>query len=450
MNTLKYLLILITAITITSCKKYLDEKSNSSLVTPSTLADFQAMFDDAILMNQQSTPCFGEASADDYFITDEYYGYLIEREQYVYSWRPYDYTFQNDWSMSYFPVYNANVSLEGLARIPQTPSNQVAWNNVAGSAYFFRAYSYLGLLWVHAKTFDEAAADSDPGIVLREGSDFNVPSTRASVRKCYEQVINDARLSVALLPDLPLHPFRPSKAAAFGLLARAFLSMRQYDSAGIYADKCLSLQGNLMNYNELDMNGYPFSRFNKETIFYTEMNQTISSPVSWIALMDTTLYDSYEDNDLRKPGFYGDAGNGYQVFKGNYTRNPYIMFTGIATDEMFLISAESMARAENTSAAMDRLNQLLETRYSTGTYITRAAASPGEALAMILQERRKELTMRGLRWMDIKRLNKEGANIVLTRHVNGETYTLLPNDNYYALPLPKDIIDATGIPQNSK
>ncbi|SEM08104.1 hypothetical protein SAMN05216436_101351 [bacterium A37T11] len=56
--------------------------------------------------------------------------------------------------------------------------------------------------------------------------------------------------------------------------------------------------------------------------------------------------------------------------------------------------------------------------------------------------------MRGLRWMDIKRLNKEGANITLTRNLNGQIYTLPPNDPRFALPIPEDVIDLSGMQQN--
>jgi hypothetical protein len=50
-------------------------------------------------------------------------------------------------------------------------------------------------------------------------------------------------------------------------------------------------------------------------------------------------------------------------------------------------------------------------------YIPITAGSSDEASQLILQERRKELLFRGLRWIDIKRLNKEGAGIVLKRKV---------------------------------
>ena len=72
------------------------------------------------------------------------------------------------------------------------------------------------------------------------------------------------------------------------------------------------------------------------------------------------------------------------------------------------------------------------------------------ALQVVLDERRKELVMRGLRWMDLKRLNAQGANIVVSRGFNGQTVSLLPNDPRYALPIPEDIIQLSGIPQNER
>lgn len=58
--------------------------------------------------------------------------------------------------------------------------------------------------------------------------------------------------------------------------------------------------------------------------------------------------------------------------------------------------------------------------------------------------------MRGLRWMDIKRLNKEDYKINLTRNVLGQAYILTPNDPRYALPIPEDIILSSGMPQNPR
>jgi len=313
----------------------------------------------------------------------------------------------------------------------------------------------MHLLWAFSKAYDSSSFNTDLGIVLRLGDDFNVPSVRASVKECYDRVIEDAKLAAFYLPDVPLHVMRPSKGAAYGLLAKAYLSMRVYDSAFKYADLCLQIDNQLIDYNgDADINGritadVPFKRFNKETIFYTEMNNNDFISSASRAKIDTLLYSSYDSNDLRKSAFF-KLSSGYYRFKSIYTGGTSQYFSGIATDEIYLIKAECEARKGNISEAMNDLNTLLIKRWKSGTFVPLTASSASDALYTILTERRKELLMRGVRWIDIKRLNKENANITLIRKISGQTYTLEPNANYYALPLPADIIQASGIPQNDR
>jgi hypothetical protein len=92
----------------------------------------------------------------------------------------------------------------------------------------------------------------------------------------------------------------------------------------------------------------------------------------------------------------------------------------------------------------------LSKRWKNGFFQAVTASSAADALTKILTERRKELVFRGLRWADIKRLNLEGANISLTRKLNGQTYTLSPNHPRFALPIPDDVIQISGMPQNPR
>jgi len=107
-----------------------------------------------------------------------------------------------------------------------------------------------------------------------------------------------------------------------------------------------------------------------------------------------------------------------------------------------------MARTGYLVEAQADLNTLLATRYKAGTFRPYQLTVTADVLDLILKERRKELIFRGLRWMDIKRLNLEGANIVQRRFLDGKEYRLEPNANRYALPLPDDIIRVTGMEQN--
>jgi hypothetical protein len=434
---------------IISCKKYLDEKSDKSLVTPSTIKDLQGILDDNYIMNLH-TPGFGETSSDDYFISDEDYYSLGDIDRNAYIWQLTNYTYGNDWNAAYSAIYNSNYCLESIEKIKPSIEEEPQWNNVKGSAYFFRAYYFLDLVWEYGKAYDDQSSASDPGIVLRLGSDFNVKSVRATVKESYEQVISDLKNAIPLLPEHPSHVMRPSKAAAYGLLARAFLTMRKYDSAYRYSDLCLNIKDDLLDYNSSEVNtvgNVPFTPFNREIIFYSTQTGNYTPKAQPYALIDTVLYGSYGSNDLRKLVFFF-PNNGFFSFKGHYSGSGNTFFSGLATDEIVLIRAECNARKGNITDAMSDLNKLLVNRWAAGTFVPLTASTVQDALSVILTERRKELTQRGLRWIDIKRLNKEGALITPTRVVATQTYRLAPNSDKYALALPADIINVTGIAQN--
>ena len=437
------------ALFLFSCKKFLDEKSNKSLVVIKTVDDLQSLLDDDRTMNSQ-TPGFGQTSDDDYFVTLESYNSAGDFDQRAYTWRLEKYRYPNDWSSSYNAIYNANYCLEQIEKIGETQQNETKWNNVRGSALFYRGFYFLNLLWEYSKAFDQSTSQKDLGIVLRLGSNFNVPSNRASVKTSYEQVIKDLKESLIYLPDFPQHVMRPSKAASYAALARAYLSMSIYDSASKFADLSLSIKGDLLDYNSAGVNvssNVPFKRYNIETIFYATQSGNYTTKYSFYALADSLLYAAYNTNDLRKKTYFFSNSGGYS-FKGSYASDMYLFFSGIATDEMFLTRAECNARMGRLSDALEDLNLLLSKRYATGTFLPYSTTDQTEVINLILKERRKELTMRGLRWIDIKRLNKQGANIILKRIVGSEIYTLAPNDNKFALPLPQDIIETTGVQQN--
>jgi hypothetical protein len=445
-----YYQLIAVMLIFSSCDKYLEEKANKSLIVPTTIEDLQGLLDNNDNLNQRTTPGFGETSSDDYFLTLASYNSMSVEDQNSYTWRLQNYMYKNDWAFAYTPVYYANLCLEQIEKVEKNVQNELKWNNVKGSALFFRAYYFLNLVWEYGKAYDESTSSDDLGIVLRMGSDFNVPSKRATVKESYEQIIEDLNEATLLLPEKAVHVMRPSKTAAYALLARTYLSMRMYDSAYHYANLCLQLKNDLLDYNlssEVNQTALsPFQPYNKEIIFFTSQtgNYPPKSPAR--ANIDTVLFNSYESNDNRSVVFFRNL-NGYKGFKGSFA-SPYLfLFSGLATDEIYLIRSEANARAGRVNEAMNDLNTLLAKRYKA-SFVPRTASTQQQAVSMILLERRKELLMRGLRWIDIKRLNKEGANITLKRVVGSEVFSLQPNDDRFALPLPSDITDLTGIPQN--
>jgi tetratricopeptide (TPR) repeat protein len=433
------------------CKKYLDEKPDVKLALPSTLADFQALLDNYPVINN-SDPGSGEISADNYYLFDaDYQALSTDYFRNMYTWQKSNLFMpqSNDWYYSYRPVFTANTILESLSKIAETGSNQHDYNNVKGEAFFIRGKAFLQVAGLWTSAYDPNVSSVQLGIPLRLSSDFNQQSVRSNLQETYNQIIADLRSAAALLPITPLHVMRSSKPAAFALLARTYLYIQQYEKAGLYADSCLQLAHTLLDYNTLNAGAnYPIAQFNPEVIHENKI--PVPAPLSNTrARIDTLLYNSYAANDLRKIILFKASANGTHVFKGSYEGGGNL-FGGVAVDEVYLMRAECFARVGKTNEAMSDLNTLLTNRFRSGTFVPVMATNAKDALSLILTERRKELLMRGLRWMDLKRLNKEGANITLSRSINGQTYTLLPNDLRYALPIPDDIILLTGMQQNPR
>ena len=100
---------------------------------------------------------------------------------------------------------------------------------------------------------------------------------------------------------------------------------------------------------------------------------------------------------------------------------------------------------------MDALNTLLVNRFDS-SFVPISVSNSEQALAVILDNRRKELCFRGsIRWMDIRRLNQfENSKITLRRKIKGEEYTLAPGDPHFAFLIPQNAIDNSHIKQNER
>lgn len=447
--------LLALLLTQLSCNKYLDAKPNKALVTPNTIQDLQGLLDYFPYMDNQCSD-EGEVASDNYYMTDNQYAALAaDRERNAYLWKSDIWTgwSPTDWQNEYTIVYNANIVLNNIQNIIRNSTNAAAWDNCKGSALMFRGKAFYEIAQIWTKAYDSTTANTDLGIPLRLTSDFNAKSIRSNVATTYAQIISDLKASIPLLPNMPVFPYRPSKCAAYGELARTYLAMRDYYDAGLYADSCLQINNKLLDYNTLDPNSF-FSftsvRFsNPEDIMHTICVDANGQILPWSANIDTSLYRSYDTNDLRKTIFFTKNSDGTFFYKGTYEgAGSALNYNGIATDEMYLIRAECYSRNGNIQSAMNDLNTLLAKRWKTGTFIPFNANNATDALNTILTERRKELVFRTLRFTDLKRLNKEGANITLKRIINGQIYTLRPNDPRYALPIPEDVIQISGMQQN--
>jgi tetratricopeptide (TPR) repeat protein len=450
-------LILILALAVTSCEDgWLEEKRDIKIVVPSTLEDIKLILHDDDKLAKDNIN-FAELSADDYYIPNDILPNVPFIDRNAYLWEDDIYgvaTTINDWDQSYYQILTSNVSLDALSKIKRTNENEGEWRTLKGTALFVRAKAMYYLNQQFAGAYSPETANDVLSTPIKTTSEVNEKIVRSSLQENYEHIISDFSEAAELLPSEGEFITDPTKSAAYGYLARAYLVMGDYENAYKYADRCLEIHDQLMNFNDLNTDQiFIIPQYNVEVIQYSVMSSLKTTFSYLYSRIPNDIYNSYDDNDLRKLVYFRDrsAGeNGTFGFRGSYSKN-HILFSGIATDEMYLVRSECLARLGNIDEAMEDLNKLLETRWKTGTFIPLVADDSENALSMILFERRKELLRRGIRWTDLKRLNLEsGRGTTLVRTVNGVTVSLPANDPKYVLPIPEYIIKYNGITQNPR
>jgi tetratricopeptide (TPR) repeat protein len=462
MKTYQMMIIILAGLLSASCEKYLDVKANSTQVFLKTSEDCQKLLDDYGVMNT-IYPSDAEASAGDTYLTDASYNSasagLTAEDRTIYTWQEQAIRSVGQWRNIYFKIYEVNTVLDLLDNLSDKP-DQTTINRLRGAALFYRAFAFWQIAQSYAPPYTAADADQQPGIPIRLESDINEVLVRGTVSQTYARIVQDLKEAVDLLPVSVSVSSRPSKVAALAMLARVYLSMEDYSQAQSSANAALQIKSDLLDYRTISTTSLtPFTRFHAEVIFQATMTRTpllapgVASSSSSVLKIVPELVAQYEVGDLRRsiflkqvdlmPNVYTFSGNYEQAFNGAY-------FVGLAVDELYLIRAECYARGGDASLAMADLNKLLRMRWS-GTYTDKTAGTADQALTLVLTERRKELLLRGLRWSDLRRLNRDPRfAVTLKRTVLGVEYTLPPNALRYTLLIPSEVINLSAHMQNKR
>lgn len=470
-NIYKYTVVL-GVVLFASCNKFLDVQPKGTVI-PTTLDDYAALLSAPLEVNRSSN--------NTHYFTDEiklpdanrpgaggYPGPAVVKA-YDFEAELYDLTeVDPDWNIAYRTIYVANSVLSGVET--NTETNTAKRNQVKGEALVHRAYTYLTLVNEYANHYSNNA-ETDLGVPLNLKVDINALPARATVKVVYDQIEKDLLEAAAILPENSTYSYRPSKASAYGVLARMYLYMGNWTKTAEYAGKALAINSFLYDYNTFafvnpnsltssTITNYPIASIDKKHFVLWKYNQYAGGydlnfmyADDQFSLFNPNLVDPADVNDLRQKfgstskNYSGatipNGGQGILAARGPYDYNN----GGITTQELILMRAEASARLNLTQPALDDLNTLRKKRIPTLKYANLTAATPADALNLVLRERRVELAFTGLRLADIKRLNLEGRNISVTHG----TKTLAANSPRFVLPIPSKVISLnTNIKQNPR
>ncbi len=445
---------------------FLEVKPTKSQRIPAELADYLALMDNISMMNTRSSHSLGIIGADEFMVPEARYeafptavNRIWQAKAYVWS----DDVFQGkegttsdplDWNMGYQRILWCNLVLDGLAKLDVDEANKREWENTKGIALFHRAFNYYSLAQLFCPAYREETIKSEFGLPLRLEADVTGMTLRSTVGDTYKQIIRDLMEAEMLLPDQSITVFRPSKNAVYALLARVYLQMGDYQNALEFTDRCIRISAALMDFNTLNplasRSFPPNGQGNPEVIFMNSVFQQWILRDAYFSA-DPQLLSSYDSTDLRKSLYFtSNASTGNVLFKGSYegTAN---FFTGLATDEVYLIGAEASARQQDVSRALNYLNDLRKHRYDQTDFSLLQSNDQNEVLGWVLQERRKELILRGTRWEDLRRLNQDPEHAkTLIRELGELMIQLTPGDVKYVWPIPLEVIQYGGYKQNPR
>ncbi|MBE8719952.1 RagB/SusD family nutrient uptake outer membrane protein [Sphingobacterium pedocola] len=448
-----YLLYVLPALLCTGCSGFLDIKPDQKMAIPNTLEHADLLLNDYTSMNT-GYPALGEISADDYFLRSNNWQSISDMdERQAYIWQDEDIVNTVQWQNPYQTIYRSNQVLEVLGELDRNVET-AKYDKIFGGAHFYRAFALHQVARVFAPAYDPNSANQELGIPLRLSPDLDIKSIRATLQQTFEQITNDYKQAVMSLPITETLLGRPSKASAYAGLARMYLDMADYEQAYRYADSCLGIYSALQDFNDVNLgSAMPITRFNKEVLFSAA--SSLAGPLAQtFARIDTNLYKSYYDDDLRKQAFFQHNTNdvGTYAFKGTYSGSHVGVFVGLTTSELYLIRSEAAVRTNRPDQALSDVNHLLMHRWNEDVpYPDITEQQPDRLLEIILDERRKELIFRGQRWADLKRLNQDPRFAkTLMRNIDGQEYRLEPNSPKYAIKIPLIVIEETGMEQNKR
>jgi hypothetical protein len=488
---LKFSYILTALALLTSCSDdFFDTAPATQITTPEVFSsedNINAFVNGAIrylLENSTSQDNPGlptiflthDVMGEDAIARDGRYGF---RDSYPYR-DPFDNTTRRAlffWTLQYTSIDHAN---NIIANIPINEDSKPSLKHLKGQAYALRGHNYLNLVRQYQFTYAKDANAKAVPIYTEPTTPSTEPRPLSTVKEVYDQIISDLTEAEKLLPGFERKvKNRPDLNVVYGLLARTYLTLENWDLAKEYAAKARV--------------GYPIMTSEQYTQGFSDVSNTEwiwghpqtqaqnKGGSSYLAYIETTPYATdangtnlyygynsiipdphfialFADGDIRKSLFEiakQPAEAIYRSYRYKKFRNKYPNHDGhiilMRASEQLLIEAESKARLDDVTGAVGTLNELRRKRnlsdLSAGNF------NKATIIEEILLERRKELWGEGFRLYDILRtqtapVRKEATETFVdnagnTVGVLGHWITkfpdnsnLVPNSKYYLFPIP--------------
>lgn len=336
-------------------------------------------------------------------------------------------------------ILMSNIVLDAA---PNLDIDQAIKDRSMGEAYFLRAHYYFIL----ARFFGDV-----PLVTTPQSSDDDLLPERDPVADVYAQIISDFQAAAELLPTKASYSGenlgRVPKGAAYGMLAKVYLTLGDDQKAVEYATKVEDL-GYALN-DDYAANFDIHNENSKESLFEVQYASnggfdfwSNENQASWTSPFmgprganfvaggygwnqpTQEFVSQYEDGDKRKdvtilyegaPQFDGKDYSSSYSLTGYNTRKFLVPLSEISSydnspknfpvlryADVLLMKAEALNELGQTSEAENYINMV---RNRAGLDDIQSGLSQADFREAVLHERRMELAFEGQRWFDLIRVN---------------------------------------------
>ncbi len=412
----KLLIILAAAITLTSCRKWLD-------IVP----EGQVPEEDAVKTQQDLANILNasyDAMANHYNGRVQFFNELLgdnlEKPQSGFTVPVYLRTtnfFNSDVSGLYNDLYNVIFRINFILlkfEDGTIPVDDAFKTRATGEAKFLRAMAHFDIVRLWAQPNGYTPDNSHLGVVMRNEVDTK-PKARSTVSELYNFIIGDLNDAINLLPES--NGVYADKDAAKALLAK--VKFQAHDYAG-----ALALCNELVTKYPLDTNLNIFQKdlSSPEIIFgfistgvgdnrastyinnFRVVNPANPSPNR----LSKSLYlEATADTADKRSKFYlifnaGSSSETYGItkFNSDYLSNPVLYGA-----QFKLMRAEALIKTGgDLSQAIAEVNSIIERAHGSANYNLPPGTAQADVLAMIRKQRRLEFPLEGDRTQDLKRI----------------------------------------------
>ena len=374
------------------------------------------------------------------------------------------------WDGYYRAIFRANIAIE---RIPEIKMDVPLQNRLIAESKFLRAYFYFNLVrWF-----------GDLPLVTKQLTQDEFKQSRAKTADVYAQIITDLKAAIDVLPEKSKYSTddlgRATKGAARGLLAKVYLTAKDYANAEKYATDLINSNeyALLADYNTI------FTREGEnaaESIF--EVQATVSTEradggsqfnevqgvrgtpnLGWgFNRPSDSFILEFEPGDPRRDAtilYEGEAlpdGSAIvernpRVFNARFNQKAWVPTHPAGNGsgpgnirllryaDVLLIASEAANENGKTADALKYLNLVRKRARGANNNILPDVTTTDKAQLRdkIWHERRVELGMEQHRWFDLVRTGRAEAAMLK----NGKSFT---KNKHELLPIPQAEIDLSS------